>query len=564
MIKKETQILGIIGIIIGIIIGLLISLILSRIINIALHSYHYDILSYGALELIVNKTTFHMRVPAVFLALNIIIIYSIIYISNIFAMRKINKQNTIETIRNIANTKIKKKILKTPKSIEKIFGEEGVIGYKNIKKDKSRHKTIVVSIVISIILFLCISGLITDYFKKTLYGQLSPVGDFNDYEIELSSYEGVEGLIEYLNDNELINDYIAYETIPITNANIYLEDKDIAPDMKKIIDKGLYKEYFEGKMQLSIQIKCFKDKAYNEILKKAGITELKKDEVIITNSIKLDGIKFDVTNYKVGDTYTVNIGNNIYNASNGTYENKEIQKELKIVAIIEEVEPYIYLNGNISYISILQIVNEETLKDIGETYLKTKDYVGEREQPTRTILELNTDKAYEIQLKEEEIKKLPYVTYLGQWKLYYQSAKSQKIITEMLIYTFIALLTSIAAVNIYNIIYFSILLRKKDFAELKSIGMSNKQINRMTILEGILYAIDSLIFGISISVGILYIYYIIQTYKPKSIPTLFHIPWLNILICLLLVYTVIFLAIRNAKKKIKESNIIDEIKNENI
>ena len=45
---------------------------------------------------------------------------------------------------------------------------------------------------------------------------------------------------------------------------------------------------------------------------------------------------------------------------------------------------------------------------------------------------------------------------------------------------------------------------------------------------------------------------------------LFHIPWLNILICLVVVYATIFMAIRNARKKIKESNIIDEIKNDNI
>ena len=127
-----------------------------------------------------------------------------------------------------------------------------------------------------------------------------------------------------------------------------------------------------------------------------------------------------------------------------------------------------------------------------------------------------------------------------------------------------ALLTAIATLNIYNIVYFSTLLRKKEFAELKSIGMSNRQINKMFILQGILYAIDSIIWGLGISIGILYINYIIQTSKVQAMVMLFHIPWLNILICLVVVYTTIFMAIRNARKKIKESNIIDEIKNDNI
>jgi putative ABC transport system permease protein len=177
---------------------------------------------------------------------------------------------------------------------------------------------------------------------------------------------------------------------------------------------------------------------------------------------------------------------------------------------------------------------------------------------------LNTDKALEIELNSEEIKKIPYVQGIISLDLYYQTEKSQKIIVEVLIYTFMALLTAIATLNIYNIVYFSTLLRKKEFAELKSIGMSNRQINKMFILQGILYAIDSIIWGLSISIGILYINYIIQTSKVQAMVILFHIPWLSILICLIVVYATIFMAIRNARKKIKESNIIDEIKNDNI
>ncbi len=558
MIKKETQILGIIGMLTGIAIGLFISLILSHIINIALQSYHYDILSYGTLELIVDRPNFYMKVPALLLVLSIIILYLIILLSNTFAIRKLNKQSTIEIIKNTTNTKIKKKILRTPRIVAKIFGEEGSIAYKNIRRDKSRHKTIVVSIVISIILFLCVSELITDYFKKSLYGQYYQIGDFKDCEITVSNYEGVHKLIEYLENNKLINDYFVYEK-GITNYNIILEKNDISKDMSELVKNGVYTRCANENIIMPTNTQCFKDKAYTDILNKIGISDLKKDEVIITNSIVLNNInkkKINITNLNVGDTYTLPIAQN--------RDGKTIEKNLKIVGILDDFEPYINLNSNTSNIYMMQIVNEETLKELNKIYYKN-ELNGILEESSREYsVILNTDKALEIELNSEEIKKIPYVQGIISLDLYYQTEKSQKIIVEVLIYTFMALLTAIATLNIYNIVYFSTLLRKKEFAELKSIGMSNRQINKMFILQGILYAIDSIIWGLSISIGILYINYIIQTSKVQAMVMLFHIPWLNILICLVVVYATIFMAIRNARKKIKESNIIDEIKNDNI
>ena len=106
------------------------------------------------------------------------------------------------------------------------------------------------------------------------------------------------------------------------------------------------------------------------------------------------------------------------------------------------------------------------------------------------------------------------------------------------------------------------LLRKKDFAVLKSMGMSEKQINKMMRLEGIFYGLDSIFYGIVISLTILFV-----TYPRMGIDMMiypFTIPWLNIGICVVAVYAVIFVSMKSAKKKIANKNIIDEIREENI
>ena len=94
---------------------------------------------------------------------------------------------------------------------------------------------------------------------------------------------------------------------------------------------------------------------------------------------------------------------------------------------------------------------------------------------------------------------------------------------------------------------------------LKSIGMSNKQINKMLFLEMIFYGLDAIIYGILISLIILYVMYIalveIDIYA-------FYIPIGNMLLCIAIAYTVIFLSFLCAKRKIKKQNIIDEVRNE--
>ena len=96
---------------------------------------------------------------------------------------------------------------------------------------------------------------------------------------------------------------------------------------------------------------------------------------------------------------------------------------------------------------------------------------------------------------------------------------------------------------------------------LKSMGMSNKGISKMFTLEGIFYGLDSIIYGVLISLVILYIMYMVMI---ETNIYMFKIPWLNIGISALVMYVVIFMAMSFAKRKIKKQNIIDEIRNENI
>ena len=70
------------------------------------------------------------------------------------------------------------------------------------------------------------------------------------------------------------------------------------------------------------------------------------------------------------------------------------------------------------------------------------------------------------------------------------------------------LISVFSVINIFSTITSSILLKKREIAELKSLGMSNKQINKMLFLEGIFYGLNAIIYGVIISLIILYLMYL--------------------------------------------------------
>ena len=546
MITKEACILGGLGIIIGIALGTAITWLMTCILNNIIANVVYY--SQYPIITIDNNVKLYMKIPIFILLLIITIIYILTYISSFLSMRKINKMSVIEAIRNIENTKVKKKQVKTPKIIEKIFKEEGVLAYKNIRRDKKRYKTIVISLTISIILFLSANGIISNLYKNV------KINEYADYTI-MTSENCVEDIIKYLNDNNLIDDYYVVEME--NTSYLKFTEENITDGMKKIIESGIYDDdTWDNSKKYSVPVNHLRiiGEKYNEILKRAGVTELRDNEVILIDTID-EKTKFDdkikITNYEIGDSYKLEVK---------TYRGEMVEEKtedvtFKVVGILKDFKPYRQNPGTIDYPIIEQVINEETAKNV-----RVLPY----DDASVTIF-IKTDKAYEI---DEEISDLRVIcaeksSDASGFNTYEikKANMSEQAITKILIYAFIGLIGLISMLNIFNTISFSVLLRKKEFAILKSIGMSEKQKNKMMMLEGIFYGLDSIIYGILISIVVLYIMYT-QMIDTRVYP--FELPWGMIACCIIFSYIVIFIAMASARRKIKNKNIIDEVRNENI
>ena len=128
-------------------------------------------------------------------------------------------------------------------------------------------------------------------------------------------------------------------------------------------------------------------------------------------------------------------------------------------------------------------------------------------------------------------------------------------------YGFIALISLIAAANVFNTISTAFLLRRREFAVLSSVGMTPREMNRMLNFECLLYGAKALLYGIPVSLLVTWEIYRVVS---DSIYTDFYVPALSILIAVFSVFAVVFAAMLYARGRMKHENIIDSIRQESL
>lgn len=227
--------------------------------------------------------------------------------------------------------------------------------------------------------------------------------------------------------------------------------------------------------------------------------------------------------------------------------------DLKVAGIVKNISPYNIKNDQLrDYTTAIVIIlsNDRLKQEIDDGTITTGG---------SSWCYISTSNPYKLDEKREEIEKLGGIT-----ENLYETRKKQESGNELIkgvIYIFDIMLNVFCMVNIFYIISASTIFRKKDFAVLRSIGMSEKQINKMMILEGLMYGFSGLIFGTIFSlIGL----YLLGKYSIDGDLYLFKFPIIHIIYAIIIVYVVILFAMISAKRKVKNKNIIDNIRMNNI
>lgn len=540
----EGFVLGIIGIPAGILLGTGVIYLLVVILNALLGS-------------MLNGISFAFALPWWVAVVSAVMSAVIILFSTLSSAFRASRIAPITAIRGNNDIKInKKKSYKSPKFIKKLFGVGGEIAYKNLKRSKKKYRTTVISIIITVAMFISISTFIEygmkitgDHFKDISYNITVHANDKLSYD----EYENIyKRIIADTDINSSIKACENYYGNIVGLTDYYTEDAKAAElsggDLAYVfgVDNKSFKEYVTA---LGYN--------YDDV----------KDKALITNDFKyynsdnilIKGKEFDLPMNTVVKLYP-----------NGTPsytedDIKEIQKtdpdfvynpddyksvDLVIYDTINKEVP-----GSIVS-SIMSTLNEGSVL-VSEDYFK-KLFAEDNDYTTRVVVIDSADPANTVEyIHNLDIENLD-VFNVNEQK---EQMNAIVLIIAIFAYGFIIVISLIGITNVFNTINTNMRLRSKEFAMLKSIGMTKKEFNRMIRLESLFYGLKSLLIGVPL--GLLGGYAIFKA-TGNTIMLDYSFPTMAVLISIVFVFFVVWLIMKISISKVNKQNIIETIRNDNI
>ena len=523
----EALIVGTIGIILGIIsayigIGtviLIVNNLLKNAINIPLELCTYPLF---------------IIIPVIFMIITIIL-------SAFIPARRASRVSPIRAIKQNDDIKIKGKKVKTNKLVRKIFGMEGELALKNIKRNKKKYRITIVSLFISIVLFISFSSVL-----KYVFEGVTSYTDYPDYKYIIdytsNSYEdGIKKLNAYRNYDGVKESIISLRSLsyPVKiNRNV--------------LDKHYIKntEYEKDNDKLVATFVSISDLDYNNLLKKYN----KKDGTIfVVNNYSL--VKYTNNSRKKYQGKIFNTNNLDLKLCDYTIENCDYN--LDNIVVLNEI-PF-GIDCFTQSGSFAVVVSQELFKKIESYFTDITYYDEEDTYSTITMLMNAKSKDLEDALKKESKNgtSLNYINVDEQLKL----MRNLILVIKILLYGFISLVTLIGVTSVFNTINTSINLRRKEFAMLRSVGLSPRGFNKILSFESIFFGLKSLLYSIPVSIAVSYLIY-------KNILGIvnmeFKLPIKPIIISILAVFIIVFITMRYSARKIKKENILEAIREENI
>ena len=581
-VKTEAAMLGVVGIPVGTMSGILASLILVKVVN---------ALSAGWLNFALS---FHTSLPALILA--VIMSIATIYFSATGSARRAAKVTPLEAIRNTKEIKIKSAKLKTPAIIGRIWGIGGVISYKNIKRNNKKYRTTVTSIVICSVTFIVIS-----YFMSMAFSRVGMSYASTDYNIGINMSCKKDLDIEKL--SKLLSG--------IEGAEDYLVGAGYDFDVSKPEYTKEYGEYcgqlYDDSEDVSQEflITVLDDKSYDKYASDAGIKNAAAGAILVNkgtfdvyneNSSKYVKKEMELYKYKAGDT--IECGYNVYddassddNAAEGDTEsstddnnavegdtesgtednsgyvdeetiNNGVRKTVDVtIAGVTDKVPIGY-NGNSN--TTLLFMNQKGFESLWADGKSGNELKPGHASYSAYVVAENADEYQDTFEKETEgnTEYSQISFYVSNLDKEMRDEKSLFTLLGVFAYGLIVVIALIGITNIINTLSTGMELRSREFATLRSIGMTDKQFAGMVRLESVFISVKALVIGVPLGILISYLLCVMMNRMDDAI--IYEPPYKAIILCIVVVIMLIYAIMKLSMTKLRHNNIIETIKNENL
>lgn len=493
------------------------------------------------------RFTIHVKWWAVLVS-SVICLITVLISAHIPAKRAARKP-AIEAIKQSQDVRVSTRSVRTWGITYKLFKFEGMLASKNFKRNKKRYRATVISLFMSIVLFISASGF-CGYMSR---GVNAAANQYNYDVYSRYRFNGTDSAFSFEQAKEVFGNAKGVTEILYSYDDCYesisLNEKVVPEESWKIIAEQIQDdEYVTSARYIFIE-----DSKYAEYLEANGLDadRLMDTEnpaaVVYCDAALYNGNKFFPVRLLKESLETVEIINYVYNEETKESEEVKVQRAVgayadKVPMCVDETNYGIYVNLMYPYSAIKTVLGEDYTVIDTTFYMKSDNPSESYDDIIQSLEELGVTGIYVYNRADEEKVTRALVT-----------------IIKVFSYGFIVLISLISLANVFNTISTNVGLRRREFAMLKSVGMTKKGFNRMMNYECLLYGIKGTVYGLPVAI---FLNWLMSRSMDMGIDMGFMMPWSSIAIAIGSVFIVVFATMLYSMSKIRHDNTVETLRRE--
>ncbi len=453
------------------------------------------------------------QISIVYLMIVMILSFITVMIALYIPARKISKISVMDALRKSDEIKVKKSKLKVNILMRKYGSISGQMALKNYKRQGKRSKVIVLSLVISMCLFITVFS-----FSQMFVGKIKEESHLRNYDvIAYASLNDIQDLNKTLKTKGVDDYYIvAYNYVSVDMNTDYLQYEN--PDS----NIGLY---------------ALDDLHFRQLCQDNDIQPSDNQALIYDRSITIvtddaQEIKYDKPYLKMDKDFIKKIEYEIYDGNNNTYKSLELFDSIELIHTKDKY--YLTNQHTISVIVSLDYIQRNQIENGGIDYYIQTDQHSEICETLESMgintLDVTANTQMTIQITQ---------------------------IAQFFVYGFVTIIVLLTLLNILNMMSASIEKRKKEFAMMMSVGISQKDMSKILFYESFVYGMKVLIYSIPLCLGIEYVLYSVSELSNE-----FHPSWLAYMISFIVICIVMMLTFHLGFRHFRKQNIIETLKDD--
>ena len=497
-----------------------------------------------------------ISLPALVIAVAVGVIT--IFVSASIPAQRAMRKSSVDIIRQTDDVKITAKAVKTSRLTEKLFGLEGTLALKNFKRNKKRYRSTVISLFVSIVLFISASAF-GMYLNRSFIVVLADCG------YDIAFYTAQSTYLEY--NAEILPLYDKLRAAEAITAGAYTN----ALTCSSMVPKNLFTDrYLEWRgiseadadtaLDTTITLLFVDDATYRDYIQALGLSlseyQVENGKLVaVANMNYYDSSAQRGVSYNIFKSQTVSlliVAPGALIVAPGASPENWTTPPRNIDLTIVDTMPALLTETQRMGISVFAPYSSKDLFEVSEdSFFGIRMYfLSDNHTRSMTAMEviareagIGTAAGYSLRDVAAEL----------------EQNRNLILVINTFIYGFTILIALITIANVFNTISTSIKLRRREFAMLRSVGMGNRSFGRMVNFECVFYGLKALLYGLPVAFVVTYVIYLGVS---AGVDGSFILPWSSIGISVLVVFLVVFVTMLYATRKMKQANVIDALRDE--